>query len=217
MDIAMQDAYNLTWKLALVLKGCAQPKILGTYNSERKHIAEHLTEFDAEFAKLCGATTDLNMPTFHRLWEESHGFTSGCAHRYRHGLLVNEDVSTASINATAEAPLTLGMRMLPMQLIRRIDDWLINILDDMPSAGRFHVLVFAGDLLASERQTHEFAQLYEKLSSSSSSVLYRYSLLPEWEAAKEWPYEDVVVTPPRGRMLVKSSISSSSTAMIISR
>ena len=64
--------------------------------------------------------------------------------------------------------------MLPMQLIRHIDGLLINILDDMPSAGRFHVLVFA-----SECRTQEFAQLYEKLSSSNSSVPYHYGLLPE--------------------------------------
>lgn len=167
----MQDAYNLTWKLALVLRGHAQPKILETYNSERKHIAEQLIEFDTKFAKLFGAKTDLNVPALHRLWEESHSFTSGCAHRYRHDLLVNEGVSTASINATAEALPTPGTRMLPMQLIRHIDGLLINILDDMPSAGRFHMLVFAGDFFALERRIQEFAQLYEKLSSSNSSAI----------------------------------------------
>jgi hypothetical protein len=30
------------------------------------------------------------------------------------------------------------------------------------------------------------------IQSSSSSVLYRYSSLSEWEEAKEWDYEDVV-------------------------
>jgi hypothetical protein len=38
-----------------------------------------------------------------------------------------------------------------MQLIRHIDGWIVNILDDMPSNGRFHLVIFAvgGDLLAS--------------------------------------------------------------------
>lgn len=48
-----------------------------------------------------------------------------------------------------EAPLTPGKRLVPMQLIRHIDDWIVNILDDMPSNGRFHPVIFGGDLLAS--------------------------------------------------------------------
>jgi phenol 2-monooxygenase (NADPH) len=138
-----------------------------------------------------GAKKDLNAPEFHDLWEESHGFTSGCGYWYLKSLLVDEDVM-ASVDETADGPLTPGRKLLPMQRVRHIDGWLVNILDDMPASGRFHLLVFAGDLLASEKgMAVEFAELYEKLSSGSS-VLYRYSARPEREAAKEWDYEDVV-------------------------
>jgi phenol 2-monooxygenase len=190
MNIGMQDAYNLTWKLALVLKGHAKQNILETYNLERKHIAEQLIDFDTKFAKMFGAQRDVNAPEFHGLWEESHGFTSGCGHRYPPGLLVDGDVM-ASVDDKAEAPLTPGKRLVPMQLIRHIDGWIVNILDDMPSNGRFHLVIFAGDLLASQTREREFTELYQKLSSSSS-VLYRYCTLPEWEASKEWDYEDIM-------------------------
>ena len=40
MNIGIQGAYDLTWKLALVLKGHAKQNILETYNFERKHIAK---------------------------------------------------------------------------------------------------------------------------------------------------------------------------------
>jgi len=39
-----------------------------------------------------------------------------------------------------------------MQLIRHIDGWIVNILDDMPSNGPFHLVIFplpGEDLLAS--------------------------------------------------------------------
>ena len=36
----MQNAYDLTWKLTLVLKGHVKRNIPETYNFERKHIAE---------------------------------------------------------------------------------------------------------------------------------------------------------------------------------
>ena len=197
MNIGMQDAYNLTWKLALVLKGRAQPAILSTYNAERKHIAEQLIALDVKLATMFGATRDkdLNTPAFRALWAENHGFISGCAQRYPPGLLVNPTI-TAPIDSTAEAPLTPGRRLLPMQqLVRHIDGWLVNILDDMPCNGpRFHVFVFAGDLLDSGKISTEFSALYASIGSPTS-ILHRYSALPNRSAVTEWAYEDIA-TPP---------------------
>src|SRR5690606_19096011 len=38
----MQDAYNLGWKLALVVQGKARPELLDTYERERRPIAEQV-------------------------------------------------------------------------------------------------------------------------------------------------------------------------------
>lgn len=43
MNTGIQDAYNLAWKLALVLKHAANPQILETYNEERLPNAKRLT------------------------------------------------------------------------------------------------------------------------------------------------------------------------------
>lgn len=40
MNTGIQDAYNLAWKLALVLKGAATPALLDTYEAERRPVAE---------------------------------------------------------------------------------------------------------------------------------------------------------------------------------
>lgn len=42
MNCCMQDAYNLGWKLALVVHGLAKPSLLETYVSERRPIAEQV-------------------------------------------------------------------------------------------------------------------------------------------------------------------------------
>jgi 2-polyprenyl-6-methoxyphenol hydroxylase-like FAD-dependent oxidoreductase len=42
MNTGIQDAYNLAWKLALVLKGSAGKRLLGTYNEERLQNAKNL-------------------------------------------------------------------------------------------------------------------------------------------------------------------------------
>jgi 2-polyprenyl-6-methoxyphenol hydroxylase-like FAD-dependent oxidoreductase len=39
-NTGVQDAHNLAWKLALVLKGLAGPDLLATYNAERQPIGE---------------------------------------------------------------------------------------------------------------------------------------------------------------------------------
>src|SRR5215211_5521786 len=44
MNTGIQDAYNLAWKLALVVKGGASEKLLDTYNEERLANAQRLLE-----------------------------------------------------------------------------------------------------------------------------------------------------------------------------
>jgi 2-polyprenyl-6-methoxyphenol hydroxylase-like FAD-dependent oxidoreductase len=44
MNTGIQDGYNLAWKLALVLRGDADAKILDSYNEERVEVAERLLE-----------------------------------------------------------------------------------------------------------------------------------------------------------------------------
>lgn len=44
MNTGIQDGYNLAWKLALVLRGQAHPRILDSYNEERAENAKRLLE-----------------------------------------------------------------------------------------------------------------------------------------------------------------------------
>jgi putative polyketide hydroxylase len=41
MNTAIQDSYNLGWKLAWVLRGWAEPSLLDTYEHERRPIGQH--------------------------------------------------------------------------------------------------------------------------------------------------------------------------------
>lgn len=44
LNTSVQDAYNLCWKLAMVLRGQAAPKLLESYDSERSPIAKQLVD-----------------------------------------------------------------------------------------------------------------------------------------------------------------------------
>ena len=49
MNTGLMDAYNLTWKLALVIKNIADKKLLDTYNEERLPFAQWLLKFTDRF------------------------------------------------------------------------------------------------------------------------------------------------------------------------
>jgi len=50
MNSGIQDAHNLAWKLAFVLGGRASPRLLDSYDSERRPIAESNADFSAHNA-----------------------------------------------------------------------------------------------------------------------------------------------------------------------
>ena len=52
MNVSMQDAFNLGWKLASVLQGRSKPDLLHTYSAERRAVAQELIEFDREWSNL---------------------------------------------------------------------------------------------------------------------------------------------------------------------
>ncbi|KAK4661051.1 hypothetical protein QC762_124420 [Podospora pseudocomata] len=52
MNVSMQDSFNLAWKVGLIAKGICHPRILDTYQSERRRVAQDLIEFDHKFSRL---------------------------------------------------------------------------------------------------------------------------------------------------------------------
>ena len=56
MNTGIQDAYNLAWKLALVLKGAAAERILETYNEERLPNARRLLQTTDRMFNLAAGT-----------------------------------------------------------------------------------------------------------------------------------------------------------------
>ena len=55
MNTGIQDAYNLAWKLALVVRGESDPALLDSYDAERHRIGEILLQgTDRMFAAVAG-------------------------------------------------------------------------------------------------------------------------------------------------------------------
>lgn len=82
LNTAVQDAHNLTWKLAAVLKGEAAPALLDTYEAERRPVASrnvnwamltfqnHLV-IDAGIGLIPGAPVEVNREAFRILFSDT--------------------------------------------------------------------------------------------------------------------------------------------------
>lgn len=55
MNTGMQDAFNLSWKLELVLEGMAPPTLLESYSEEREPVARHVLEMTDKMLKVAMA------------------------------------------------------------------------------------------------------------------------------------------------------------------
>ena len=169
MNVSMNDAYNLTWKLALTVRGIASPSLLKTYQTERQHIAKELIDLDEKFARLFSSRDNLEGSQFKDMYVRNKGFVTGCGHRYPASLLTDENVDV-KISPEAAEPLTPGKRLLPMQLTRHVEGKVVSSLDDMASNGHFRIIVFVGSRL----QTGGLDELSPYLASKDSP-LTRYS------------------------------------------
>ncbi|KAI1842986.1 hypothetical protein JX266_010839 [Neoarthrinium moseri] len=182
MNVSMQDAYNLGWKLGLVCKKVMQRSILSTYELERKQIADELIAFDHKFSRLFSGRpakdildeTGVSMEEFSKAFEMSHMFTSGIGVDYSPSALVskpreahqllNED-KAADLKSDQDKPsngvdsiLDLaknckpGMRFPSFQVVAQAGARPWQLHHKMPSDGRFRIVVFAGDILSAPRR-----------------------------------------------------------------
>lgn len=143
MNVSMQDAFNLGWKLAAVLRGRAAPELLHSYSAERRAIAKELIDFDREWAEIIasqhadGAAAD---PARTQDYFVRHGrYTAGTATRYTPSVLTGE----ATWQKLAPG-FAIGSRFHSAPVIRLADAKPVHLGHVGKADGRFRIYAFAG-------------------------------------------------------------------------
>ena len=176
MNVSMQDAFNLGWKLAAVLRGQCPPELLHSYSAERQAIAKELIDFDREWAKMLSAplktseTGDGVDPKEVEAYFVRHGrYTAGTATRYAPSVLTG--VSTHAHLATG---LPIGARFQSAPVIRLGDAKPVELGHVAQADGRWRLYAFAdrADLFA---PTSRLRTLCDALATSPASLLRRYT------------------------------------------
>jgi len=147
MNVSMQDAFNLGWKLAAVLRGQCAPEFLHTYSAERQAIAKELIEFDREWSKMISAPLKTPGdpdskgvdPEEVRGYFVKHGrYTAGTATRYAPSILTGEK----SHQHLAKG-FEIGTRFHSAPVIRLADAKEISLGHAAKADGRFRIYAFA--------------------------------------------------------------------------
>ncbi|QDP25859.2 FAD-binding monooxygenase [Bradyrhizobium cosmicum] len=141
MNVSMQDAFNLGWKLAAVLRKQCAPSILHSYSAERQAVAKELIDFDREWAgilasaaKAGGADAAKTQDYFVR-----HGrYTAGTATHYRPSVLTG----AATHQHLAEG-FVIGKRFHSAPVIRLGDAKPVHLGHAGQADGRFRVYAFS--------------------------------------------------------------------------
>ncbi|KAF9233478.1 FAD binding domain-containing protein [Melanogaster broomeanus] len=146
MNASMNDAHNLAWKLALVLRGWADMSLLSTYESERRKYAQDLIAFDKTFSTLFSGkplTSDnidgVSHDQFLKAFQTFGGFTSGIGVHY------GPSVAVTNAHQSLATNLIIGERVPPQIFLRAADAWPFELQDLIPSDFCYKLLVFTGD------------------------------------------------------------------------
>ncbi|KAL4793903.1 FAD binding domain-containing protein [Aspergillus venezuelensis] len=161
MNVSIQDTYNLGWKLGSVVTGGLDPKILETYELERRPVAEELMKMDNSlvhaYEEKKGSISEVN-----KVRHSYVGFMSGAEVTYAPNVLVGSESSNN---------IKVGMRLRSVAVASQADGCPTELARAMPGNGAWRVLVFAGDL--ERKQNHErieaFADVFEACPLGSRS------------------------------------------------
>ncbi|KAL9611333.1 MAG: hypothetical protein Q9167_004016 [Letrouitia subvulpina] len=197
MNVSMQDAFNLGWKIALVIKGLAKPLVLKTYQSERRRVAQDLIALDHQLSRIYSRKiiNDVNykvgLSEFKEAIEKSKMFASGISVDYGASILTTKPgSSTEEGDGTDVGPKNIhtrmliekqnlaenakiGMRFPSFQVLNQSDARPWQFCHFLKSDGRFRIILFAGNL-NNKNQWQRVQALAEELANDYS-FLHRFT------------------------------------------
>jgi phenol 2-monooxygenase len=147
MNVSMQDAFNLGWKLGSVLEGRSSPELLHTYSDERQPVAQELIDFDKEWsAMMAAAPIDPQHPEaggvapseLQAYFLRAGRYTAGVATHYRAGLAIGD----ATHQALAPG-FPIGMRFHSWPVVRVADSKPVQLGHTIRADGRWRLFAFS--------------------------------------------------------------------------
>jgi phenol 2-monooxygenase len=149
MNVSMQDAFNLGWKLAAVLEGRSVPALLHTYSAERHAVAQDLIDFDKFWSAFIAQPTvdpahpELGGVTAAQMQAEfarQGRYTAGLATTYRASALTGDGRHQALARG-----FEIGTRFHSAPVVRLADARPMQLGHAQRADGRWRIFAFGDD------------------------------------------------------------------------
>jgi 2-polyprenyl-6-methoxyphenol hydroxylase-like FAD-dependent oxidoreductase len=140
MNVSMQDAFNIGWKLAAVLQGRSPASLLHTYSAERQAVAKELIDFDREWAAMLSGGANKDPSAVQRYFVQHGRYTAGTATHYKPALLTG-----ASTHQHLAEGFAIGTRLHSAPVTRMGDGKRVQLGDTFAADGRWRLIAFAGN------------------------------------------------------------------------
>ena len=178
MNVSMQDAFNLGWKLASVLRGRCSPGVLRSYSDERWSVAKELIDFDRKWASMFSAPPKdpfnagregVDPAEFQRYFIKQARFTAGTETRYAPAMTIGGPTH----QHLAEG-FSIGMRFHSAPVVRLADAKPVHLGHAVKADGRWRLFAFAdaADPAAPRSRVRALCQF---LTGSAQSPVRRYA------------------------------------------
>lgn len=166
MNVAIQDGWNLAWKIGQVLEGRSDESLLQTYHDERQDVAEKLIEFDKEWsAMMSKRPEEMESPEeIVDFFVKTANFPGGFDTHYKPSRLTG----TAEHQDLAKG-FPIGMRFKSAPVSRVADSLPVNVGHHFRADGRWRLYAFA------DTDGSAVAGLAEWLENSEDSPVNQFT------------------------------------------
>lgn len=178
LNTSLPDTFNLGWKLASVIQGKSDPKLLHTYSTERRKVAQQLIDADRELSKLvatrplAGDQSDeakINTAKIEAFMKRQSGFVSGTSIEY-----FPSYICTAQEHQSLALGYKIGQRFHSAEASRVADGRRQHLGHLVKADGRWRLFLFGNRQDPRDPQS-DAHQCIEFLANDPSSPVVKYT------------------------------------------
>ncbi|WP_432698257.1 FAD-dependent monooxygenase [Marinobacterium sp. YM272] len=178
LNTSLPDTFNLGWKLAAVLQGRSQPKLLQTYASERRKVAQMLINADREMSALVATRPSAGnnagqaktcTADIEKFIARQNGFIAGTSIGYDLSY-----ICTGADNQHLATGFRVGQRFHSAEAARLADGRPQHLGQLVKADGRWRVFIF-GDKHSPVDTASDAYKLIRFLENDSASPVRKYT------------------------------------------
>ncbi|WP_316013171.1 FAD-dependent monooxygenase [Roseobacter sp. HKCCA0434] len=178
LNTSLPDTFNLGWKLAAVLQGRSHPRLLATYGTERRKVAQQLIAADRELSKLIATRPSaddmsdqarIDTAEIEAFMKRQSGFVSGTSIEYPPSY-----ISTGQDNQHRATGFRIGQRFHSAEAVRVADGRTCHLGHLVKADGRWRIFLFGGseDPRSPSSASYGFVEF---LANDPASPVLRYT------------------------------------------